>query len=119
MRQDYKIAALNIFLIVICVVISYSTAHMIRNALALRTQSAEMVEKIEELRQEKRNLEATLAELQTKEAVEREAKERLNLKKPGEEVVVVVPEKKELSTTTQPMTFWEKIISFFNSRPTD
>jgi len=113
MKQAHKTLALNILLILICVVISYSASRMVHNAFATKTQSAEMTAKIEELKETKQKLEARLAELQTKEAVEREAKERLNLKKPGEKVVVVVPEKKDSAASTPPLTLWEKIISFF------
>lgn len=114
MKQAHKTLAVNIVLIIICVAISYSASRMVRNAFTTKTQSAEMIAKIEELKETKQKLEARLTELQTKEAVEREAKERLNLKKPGEEVVVVIPEKKDVATTTPPQTFWEKITSFFS-----
>ena len=113
MTHGKKSFVINIVLILIAAVVSYSAARMARNALNMRTQSADMTEKIEELKVKKQELEAQLAELQTKEAVEREAKERLNLKKPGEQVVVVVPEKKETPPLEQPMSFWEKIKSFF------
>ncbi len=113
MKQTHKTLAVNILLILICVVISYSASRMVQSAFATKTESAEMAAKIEELKTKKQQLEARLVELQTKEAIEREAKERLNLKKTGEEVVVVVPEKKDNATTTPPLTLWEKIISIF------
>lgn len=84
------------------------------NALSMRRESEEVNQKIAELRQKKAQLEAYVEELQTKEAVERRAKERLNLKKPGEEVVVVMPpEKKEEPQTHEATTTWEKIKEFF------
>ena len=105
---------INIALIIVAAAVSYSAAHMVQNALNVRVQSADMTQSIEQLKVKKQELEVLLTELQTKEAVEREAKERLNLKKPGEQVVVVVPEKKDSSPAKQPMSLWEKFMSFFN-----
>ena len=113
MTHGKKSFVINIVLILIAAGVSYSAARMVRNALNMRAQSADMTQKIEQLKVKKQELEALLTELQTKEAVEREAKERLNLKKPGEQVVVVVPEKKDRSLPERPMGLWEKFISFF------
>ena len=53
-------------------------------------------------------------ELETKEGAERDAKERLNLKNPGENVVVVVEKKKEIpEVTPRAQFFWERIGRFF------
>ena len=113
MTHGKKSFVVNIALILIAVAISYNAARMVRDALDMRTQSADMTQRIEQLKVKKQELEVLLTELQTKEAVEREAKERLNLKKPGEQVVVVVPEKKDSSPAEQPMSLWEKFMSFF------
>ena len=104
---------INIVLILVVAMISFSAVRIVRNVLMTREQSAEMTQKIEQLKERKQELEATLTELQTKEAAEREAKERLNLKNPGEQVVVVVPEKKDDSTVPQPTDFWAKLKLFF------
>jgi len=104
---------INIGLILLAIAVSYSAARMVRNAFIMRTQSAEMTKKIEELKQKKWELEAALAQIQTKEAVEREGKARMNLKKPGEDVVVVVPEKKTNTPIEQSKGFWATVISFF------
>ena len=113
MRYIKKSFFVNIVLILIAVAISYSAARMAQNALNARAKSADMTQNIERLKVKKQELEVLLTELQTKEAVEREAKERLNLKKPGEQVIVIVPEKKESPPLEQPMSFWEKFILFF------
>ena len=109
-----KSFVINIALILVATGISYSAARMVQNALNMRAQSADMAQEIEQLKVKKQELEVLLTELQTKEAVEREAKERLNLKKPGEQVVVVVPEKKDSPPAEQPTSLWEKFMSFFN-----
>lgn len=108
-----KTFIINIILISFAIIASYSAAHMVRNAFVMRKQSAEMTKKIEELQQKKQRLEAAVAEIQTKEAVEREAKARLNLKKPGEEVVVVVPEKKTSMPQVGPINFWSRFMLLF------
>jgi len=63
-----------------------------RETIALRAEYAATKAKIEALRGERARLSAQIAELETPEAAEREAKEKLNLKKKGERVVVVVPD---------------------------
>ena len=102
------------FLIIIAAGASYSGARMVREALLLQRESADMRAKIEQLKIKKKELEAELAEMQTKEMVEWEAKERMNLKKPGEEVVVVVPEKKEAATVAPATNWWVQLKAFFS-----
>ena len=61
---------------------------MMRDTIVLRREAREMEAKRAELLQKKSELEGHLGELDTSEAVEREAKARFNLKKQGEQVVV-------------------------------
>lgn len=104
---------INMILILLAISVSYSAVRMVRNVVMVRTQSEEITKKIEDLKHKKQELELTLAEIQTREVVEREAKTRLNLKKPGEEVVVVVPEKKMNVLQESPISLWSKFISLF------
>ena len=108
-----KSLVINVLLVCVAVGASYRAARMIHDAVVLRHQSADVTQKIEELKKKKQELEAYLAEIHTKEAVEREAKSRLNLKKPGEEVVVIIPEQKDTAVAGQSLGFWDKIKSFF------
>ena len=109
-----KSLIVNILLVVIAVAVSYSAARMVRDALVVRRESSMNNAKIEELKKKKQELEQYLAELQTKEAMEREAKERLNLKKIGEKVVVIVPDKmKDAIQGVSSEGFWGRITSFF------
>lgn len=108
-----KKSFINVILILFAMTISYSAVRMIRNVLMVRIQSEEITKKIEKLTYEKQELESALAEVQTKEAIEREAKARLNLKNPGEEVVVVVPEKKISAPQPEPVSFWSRIMLLF------
>lgn len=66
---------------------------MVEGVWRLRKELQSAEEKLAQLLQKNKELEGKLAELDTKEGVEREAKERLNLKNTGESVVVLVPEK--------------------------
>lgn len=100
-------------LILLAISISYSAIRMVRSVLMVRAQSEEITKKIGELQYKKQQLEAALVEIQTQEAIEREAKARLNLKKPGEEVVVVVPEKKISAPQPEPVRFWSRVMLLF------
>ncbi len=93
------------------VVVGYSSYVMVRRALTLRNELHDLNVRAGELRQKGEVFEGSLNELKTPEAVEREAKARLNLKRPGEEVVVVVPGKAEISATSSG-AFWEKLLKF-------
>lgn len=75
---------------------------------------AELTARIESLKKEIAELEKKNEEMQTglsqkgeEGYLEKEARERLNLKKPGEEVVVVVPPK-ESEETQETKNFWER-----------
>ena len=84
---------LNILLFIIAAAVAYGSFYMVKQAVALYRESAENRKKIEELTQRKRELDAYLEHLQTPGAIEQEAKERFNLKIPGEQVVVVIADK--------------------------
>lgn len=100
----------HIFLLIVAIAVAYGSFYLARQALGLYRESMGNRKKIEELRQKKQELEAYLEHLQTPGAVERQAKERFNLKLPGEQVVVVLAQK--ASSTQQGMEqagqgFWE------------
>lgn len=83
---------LNLILLLLAVSTAYGAFNLARYGLELRNESREAQKKIEELVKKKQALERYRAELATKEAVERRAKERLNVKLPGEKVVVLIPQ---------------------------
>ena len=95
MWQIFKKSILaNIAFLALSILVGYGAYNVVFQALVLRGESRGTDVKIQALLKKKAELEQYTAELQSRQAVEREAKERLNLKLPGEEVVVVVPEKK-------------------------
>lgn len=83
---------LNLVLLLLASLTVYGAFNLARYGLELGNESREAQKKIEELTRKKQGLERYRTELATKEAVERRAKERLNLKLLGEKVVVLVPQ---------------------------
>lgn len=100
----------SIVIVILAVFLGINAYRTVRQSIVLREEAARERGKIEELRRKKEEIEGYLTELQTRGAIEREAKSRLNLKLPGEEVMVVIPEKKEeLVPVPPPHGFWERI----------
>ncbi|MDO8600510.1 MAG: septum formation initiator family protein [bacterium] len=85
-----------------------------KKAYVLREERKRLETELVLLQKRKAELEEGLARLQSEAFLEREAKRRLNLKNPGEQVVVIVPEEKKEATTT-PQSFWSRVgsILFF------
>ena len=71
---------------------SIAAYRSVRQFSQFREETEENRKKIEDLLEKKAELKQKITELETWEAKERSAKERLNLKKTGEEVVVVLPD---------------------------
>ena len=96
----------------------YGAFNLARYGLELKKESRGALKRAEELARKNRELEASLAELQTKEAAERRAKERLNLKLPGEKVVVLVPPDSSASQINSSqisgfLKIWSQVKNFF------
>lgn len=109
----------NLALLLIAVLASYGAFNLARYGWELKRESRDSQKKIEELARKNQGLEAALAELGTKEAAERRAKERLNLKLPGEKVVVLVPQDLSASQadsveTSGFLKIWNQVKNFFN-----
>ncbi len=98
--------ALNLTLFLIVLFGGVSTYRTVRDALTVREEKKEAGARIDELVKKKTELEAYLHELETASAAEREAKERLQMKLPGENVVVVVPEKSNNENGTATSSSW-------------
>lgn len=109
---------LPLFLVAVTLAAGYGAAGMVRSALVLRVETRVAEEKIKALIQQKKELEAAIAEIQTPQAAEREAKERFNLKKTGERVVVVVPSEEKKPTTAPavpPTSIWDRVKAVFHA----
>ena len=104
---------LNGILFILVFILGYSAWSMVRQTIFLSDEARELERKKEELIRKKEYLEERLAELEIKDTIEREAKERLNLKQPGERVVVVVPEKKGEPKENKEQNMWSRMRQFF------
>lgn len=83
-----------------------------QKAYALYEERKRLEAKLALLQQKKAELETGLSRFQSEAYLEREAKRRLNLKKPGEQVVVIVPEEKK-GTVAAPRSFWKYLGALF------
>ena len=99
----------NILLAVLAVFFGYASYRMIHQAFTATGEVKSSSEEIEELTRKKAELESSIRELAHPEAVVREAKERLNLKRLDESVVIVVPEEKKEGETGLAAGFWENV----------
>jgi cell division protein FtsL len=86
-----------------------------RRRAELKAQISALKAEIEEAKKKKAELESQISQVGNRENIERVARDQLNLKKPGEEVVVV--KKKErvgaLEDKKENKSWWEKIKSIF------
>lgn len=85
---------------------------MTRETLVLRSELRDARKRLEEIAQEKGELARRLEEQDRPEAVEYRAKATLNLKRPEEEVVVVVPEERPAAVVPSPGV-WRRVRDFF------
>lgn len=108
----------HIFLLIVSAAIGYGSYRMARQTLAIYRESAVNQKKIEELKQKKQELEAYLDRLQMPGEIEWQAKERLNLKLPGEQVVVVVAQKASSTMEQAKQTgtgVWHRLAQFWKN----
>lgn len=104
--------AFNIFLLVLAGAVGYEAYRTSRAVAVARREIARVDGEIEALARKRAELNAALLELRTPQAREREAKARLNLKRKGEEVVVVPPEKPPQPDIVPPSPFWSRLAGF-------
>jgi len=109
----------NVFLLALVFLVGYGSFRAVRQATNLKKESQEDKQKIDDLLRQKGELEEKIAELQTRESLERTAKENLNLKNPDENVVVVLPpERQNAPATSSPEEtrkngWWGSVKEFF------
>lgn len=75
----------------------------------LKSQINLLEKEAKKLEEQKEELESGLSETQSESFLEKEAREKLGYKKPGEEVTVVLPPA-ENTPTEKPKSFWEKLL---------
>ena len=116
-RVIKKSLAVNIVFVCVLGVVMYGTYSMVRRTLVVRMERRATDDRVSELILKKEELEVKLRELQIDQVAEREAKEWLNLKKPGEKVVVVVPEEESRTSANdhEHLSVWRRVNAFIFS----
>ena len=116
-RKNKKNYSFPFFTIISGFLILLVVGFLIFTNINVALKRAELTERAEELRREIQILEQKNQELQAKiiqtdkqDFLEKKAREELGLKRPGEEVVVILPAKQDIEKPTkEEKTFWQKI----------
>ena len=125
-RRKKKKSLQGIFfsILVIFFVLSITALLLISN-FKIRERRKELISQIETLEKEIQNLEKTnqemkagILESQTQDYLEKEAREKLGLKKPGEEVVAIkkIQSEEEKTEQKEEKSLWQKILEFFKRK---
>ena len=96
--------------VVAALLLSLSATRIIIKAHTLHAERQVLEAKVRELEQEKRDLEASLSSAASPDVVERLAKEKLDMKNPGEEVVVVEPARASTASSSPASSFGERFL---------
>lgn len=104
----------NILLAVAAGAMLIAVTRVATQAYQIRRESTAVQKETELLNKKRADLGVQLQGLATPEAVQRQAKERLNLKLPDEQVVVVVPPAVHIATSTHEST-WNTVKQFLKS----
>ncbi len=112
-EQFKKIFFSGLLIVFILVIIGFLVmlnfkAGQRRSQLNVKIEALKKEIQITEERNEE--LKAQVSQASQGDFVEKEAREKLNLKKPGENVVVIVPPKEETQASKQLKTLWQRIL---------
>lgn len=95
--------------LIVVVFLVYTNINISQKRKALEAQRDALEKEIEALEEKNRQLQDEASRQQTESFLEDEAREKLGFKKPGEEVVMVLPpEEKEENVEAATSSFWEK-----------
>ncbi len=75
----------------------------------IKKQMEQLKEEVERIEKRNQELRAGVSQALTEVSLEREAREKFNLKKPEEQVVTVLPPEEELGEVEEKKGFWKKI----------
>lgn len=105
---------LRIIVLIVVIVIAIDLYRAYSLLEARRSDMRKAQNQVETLAQEKENLTRKLAGIQTSEYIEKQLREKLNMGKPGEMVVLVPTIVLPVSPTPTPvLTNWEKWMNVF------
>ena len=122
-RRKKKKSFQEIFLSVLFVFFTLAIIGLLTvSNLKIRERRKELLAQIETLEKEIQNaekknqeLKAGISESQTEDYLEKEAREKLGLKKPGEEVVAIkkIQSEEKQKEQKEEKSLWQKILEFF------
>jgi cell division protein FtsB len=95
--------------VILAILTGFSTGRLIWRARSILSDRAATEARIIELERERDRLKASIGTAADPEVTERAAKETLNLRKPGEQVVVVKPPAPVEETVENAPRWWESI----------
>ncbi len=107
--------SLHVILLIFAVVSVVSGISLVRSAMQISHDRAEVAVRLAGLVSEKKRIEEEIRERTQEESVRYQAHLRLNLKNPGENIVVVLPEKYASSADEKSDSFWQSIKNFFRA----
>jgi cell division protein FtsB len=99
-KNALRRAAIGVIIIILGLFFLNGIVRLARKSYALGMEQKKKEQELAGLIKERERLEADIAYLKSAGALEREAKTRLNLKRPGEEVVIVVPKQERAHSAT-------------------
>jgi len=109
-------AAIMIFVLAAVGFLILSNWKMYKRRADLNAQIESYKKRIETMQKENNEIQSSLSQQDNSEYSEKEIRERLGLKKPGENVVVVIPPKDNGEIkSAEPQNFWQKIWSGIKS----
>ncbi|PIY90711.1 MAG: hypothetical protein COY72_02040 [Candidatus Nealsonbacteria bacterium CG_4_10_14_0_8_um_filter_35_10] len=122
-KQKKKKSFQEIFLSVLFVFFTLAIIGLLAvSNFKIRERRKELLSQIETLEKEIQNVEkknqelkAGISESQTEDYLEKEAREKLGLKKPGEEVVAIkkIQSEEKQKEQKEEKSLWQKILEFF------
>jgi len=109
--QDiFFMAFFGLLILTVVGFLAFSNFRISQRRAMLNSQIEQLKAEIRAAEEKKQQLQVQAYESSQEEFLEREAREKLNLKKPGEEVVAVLPSEEDKTEEPQKQSFWDKIL---------
>ncbi|PIZ57094.1 hypothetical protein COY23_01890 [bacterium (Candidatus Torokbacteria) CG_4_10_14_0_2_um_filter_35_8] len=89
------------FVLIALILVSSSVVKEVYRRHMINKEIAELKREIEEMEDENKNLGGLISYLKSEDYKEKEAKAKLDLKKPGEDVVIIPPKAKSDTTSSE------------------
>jgi len=116
-KDKFALIILGILFFAIIGFLAVSNFRINKKKIELQSQADSLKKEIQILEEKKEQLRAGILEGESETFLEKEARDRLGLKKPGEEVVAVLPPKENSEGKTQENeSFLQKILKILHLR---